>query len=381
MDNVFELNIEKMTSQGFGLGFQEGKAIFVPFAYPEEIHRIEITEDKKSHAFARSMEIIKKRDERRNPVCPLFQTCGGCQFQDVTYDYQLKIKKEILEESLLRIGKLKTQVNDVIPSEWEFRYRNKGSFQVKNLQMGYCYPGTTKVFFFEECALLDNSIENHVKTLTGDESLNELKNINIRSNIKGEIIDSRTNNAFFIDEYAGLKFIVDINAFFQVNKTIVPKWLEYIRTLILESDRYAVDLYCGIGIIAQAIAGKTAKVSGIEINKRQIKQAEECLKMNGINNVEFISADAENFLEHSGKHIDLLVINPPRVGMSKWLIRDVVDNPVSHIIYSSCNPDTFARDAGRLEEGGFKLVSVQPFDMFPQTHHLELVGNFIFEGE
>ncbi len=374
------LKIEKMASNGYGLGFIDGMAIFVKFAYPGETHKIQITEKKKNHAFAKSVETITQDKEKRNPAYSLFKSCGGCQFQDINYPYQLELKTQILKESLLRIGKIEIEPEPIIPSDTEFRYRNKGSFQVKNGTAGYCYPGTTKVFNFDSCLLLDQAIENHINDLASQNELINVKMINVRSNLKGNVIDSREKRSRFIEEINGLKFIVDINAFFQVNKTVFPKWLEYIKSLVRHEDKYAVDLYCGAGVIAMYISDTVIKITGIEINKRQIKQAKQCLEMNGIENVQFISADAEEFLEHSGKKIDLLVTNPPRAGMSKWTVRDIVENPPKHLIYSSCNPDTFSRDARRLIDGGYKLLSVQPFDMFPQTHHLEVVADFIYEN-
>lgn len=381
MENQFKVNIEKMVSQGYGLGFIEGKAIFIPSCYPGETHIIEIIDDKKNHTFARSINCLKSIKEKRNVLCPLFGICGGCQFLNVSYDYQLKIKKEILEEALIRIGKIKTKINEIIPSDTEFRYRNKGSFQVKKNKIGYCYPGTTRVLHFDSCLLLDLPIEERIKELEENNLLDGLRMINIRSNSKNEVIDSRIKRSFFYEEVLGLKFIIDVNSFFQVNKTIVPKWLNYIKSLIPEGVNLAVDLYCGVGVISQTISSCVERVIGIEINKRQIKQAKECIALNNIKNCDFIFADASEYVSHCGSKIDLLIINPPRVGMSKEVLDDIKLNPPKQIIYSSCNPDTFSRDASTLIESGYILKDVTPFDMFPQTHHLEVVGNFYFKPD
>ncbi len=378
--DTYEVKIEKLASNGYGLAFINGMAVFVKFAYPGEIHEIEIFSKKKDHAFAKSIKTITGLENKREPECGLFKSCGGCQFQDIDYDYQLELKNTVLKESLKRIGKIEIEPLPIIASDNEYRYRNKGSFQVRQGKPGYCYPGTTKVFNFDSCLLLDESIEKHVMSLSSRAELDNIKMINVRSNLKGEVIDSRDKHSSFIEELDGIKFVVDINSFFQVNKTVFPKWLKYIKSLVSENDNFIVDLYCGVGAISMYIAGEAKRVTGIEINKKQIKQANQCLEMNNISNVNYISADAEEFLEHSGRKIDLLVTNPPRAGMSKWTVRDIIENPAKHLIYSSCNPDTFSRDARMLIDGGYNLKSIQPFDMFPQTHHLEIVADFLFEG-
>jgi 23S rRNA (uracil1939-C5)-methyltransferase len=147
-----------------------------------------------------------------------------------------------------------------------------------------------------------------------------------------------------------------------------------------KDDKTALDLYCGVGIISQYLSPHLESVKGIEINKRQIKQAKECLELNDIKNAEYIFADAKEFLNYSSDKCDLLIVNPPRAGMDRQVTTDIINYKPNHIIYSSCNPDTFSRDASWLIEGGYKLLSVQPFDMFPQTHHLELVGDFVYNS-
>lgn len=376
------VTIEKIVSGGYGfVRLSEEKVVFVPFSLPGEELEIALFDQKKNYAFGKILEIKKPSPQRIASLCPLFGTCGGCQFQMTDYPTQLIHKKFIIEESVRRIAKLDVPVNDPIPADNPFFYRNKGSFQVFGTQeLGYCKPGTTVPFAIESCPIMEEAINAKIADFLQDPSerakLAGMKALVIRSNNLGETINSTIKRDFFMEETAGLQFRVDVDTFFQVNRSIIPKWLEYIKTLILKHDNVGqglLDLYSGVGTISQYLAPHFEQVVGIEVNKTLVDNGNKVLQINKIDNARFIVADASRFFDYGLKY-DTVIINPPRKGISRGMVKTLSEAKPEVIIYSSCNPDTFSRDIRHLSESGYNIDEIQPFDMFPQTQHSEVVG-------
>lgn len=376
------VTIEKIVSGGYGfVRLSEEKVVFVPFSLPGEELDIALFDQKKNYAFGKILDIKKPSPRRVAPRCPLFGTCGGCQFQMTDYQTQLIHKKFIIEESVRRIAKLDVPVNDPIPADNPFFYRNKGSFQVFGSQeLGYCKPGTTIPFAIESCPIMEEAINAKIADFLSEPSerakLSGMKALVIRSNHAGETINSTIKRDFFMEETAGLQFRVDVDTFFQVNRSIIPKWLEYIKTLILRHGNVGqglLDLYSGVGTISQYLAPHFEQVVGIEVNKTLVENGNKVLQVNKIANARFIVADASRFFDY-GLQYDTVIINPPRKGISRGMVKTLTEAKPQVIIYSSCNPDTFSRDIRHLSESGYNIDEIQPFDMFPQTQHSEVVG-------
>lgn len=378
--STFSIKIEKIVSGGYGFARHNDEVIFVPFAIPGETVKVEKTSQKKSFAFAKIVEIEEASPHRIEPKCSLFGSCGGCQFQMLPYEEQLPIKKSIIEEAVRRIGKMEVSVNDPIPSDNAFHYRNKGSFQVfKGSKLGYCYPGTSRPFEVKDCPIMEEAINQRFSEFWNNpeesKKLNGMQALTIRSNHVGETINSTIKRHSFDEKAAGLNFVVDVDTFFQVNRSIIPKWLGYIEELMMKHrvGKGLLDLYCGVGIISQFLAKDFDKVIGIEISKRLVQNGNAVLKKNNISNAEFIIADASKFYDY-GFQYDTVIINPPRKGIDYNMVKTLSKGKPKVIIYSSCNPDTFARDIRQLCDNGYQIDEIQPFDMFPQTQHSEVVG-------
>jgi tRNA/tmRNA/rRNA uracil-C5-methylase (TrmA/RlmC/RlmD family) len=373
--------IEKIISGGYGLShLSNDKVIMIKHALPHEEILVSYKENNKDFCFGKIKEIIKPSPLRIEPLCPLFTSCGGCQFQMLHYENQLHFKHEIIKESLSRIAKKDLDIHPLIASERSFHYRNKGSFQVfKQGEIGFCKPGTTIPFKVSFCPLMEEPINERIKHYEDPlqkEKIKNLKALNIRSNIDGDVIDSQIKGSFFIDKVSSLGFIVDIDTFFQVNRFIIPLWLEKIKSLVEKytDGKELLDLFCGVGIIGQYLSPLFKKVVGIEVNKRLIENGNKVLEMNNIHNMSFINEDASLFTEHSFIY-DTIIVNPPRTGLPTFMTKQLLSLKPKVIIYSSCNVDTFARDISLLiDEGGYFIEEVQPFDMFPQTHHVEVIG-------
>lgn len=381
-DNNMErltIQIEKLVSGAVGFSRLDQGVVFTPFALPGETVEVEIEKQKKDFAFARILDVKEASDKRIAPACPFFGTCGGCQLQMTDYETQLEHKRNIIEDSVRRIAKIGVKVNPVIASDKPFHYRNKGSFQVFRQHLGYCFPGTKKAFEVTNCPIMEKPINQKLQEFSQiaaeNEKLKKMRALVIRTNHQGETINSTIKRDSFKEKAAGLNFLVDVDTFFQVNRTIIPKWLSYIKNLVLNKKvgEGLLDLYCGVGIISQYLASSFEEVIGIEINKRLVENGNQVLKENGIDNAQFIIADAGAF-DYYGFKYDSVIINPPRKGISYRMVKALAEAAPKLIIYSSCNPDTFARDISQLSENGYFIDEIQPFDMFPQTQHSEVVG-------
>ena len=375
-----KLKIEKVVSGGLGFSKLDEKVYFVPFSLPGELILGEVYENNKDYAFVKIKEIVESSPNRIEPKCKIFGYCGGCQLQMTNYETQLKIKKEMIEESIKRISKIEIPVMDIVKSDSVFNYRNKGSFQVFDDQkIGYCEPGTTNPFPIKYCPIMEEPINKRISEILSVDSEREkikgMKALVIRSNFDGKTIDSTKKSDSFVEKVEGLNFIVDIDTFFQVNRAIIPKRLNHKLSHVLKYKvgKGLLDLYCGVGIISQFLAPHFESVIGIEINKTLVKNGLKALEMNNIKNTKLIIAEASHFNELGFKY-DTVIINPPRKGISYKMIKSLISAKPKVIIYSSCNPDTFARDIRQLIGGGYSIEYVQGFDMFPNTKHLEVVG-------
>lgn len=377
---TFQVKIEKIVSGGHGFSLLDGQVVFTDYSLPGELVEVMLVKSKKGYSWGRLQKILEPSPLRIEPKCQYFGTCGGCQFQMIDYKNQMEIKKGIIAESMTRIGKISVPVNDIIESDNAFYYRNKGSFQVfGSNEIGYCKPGRNVPFAITSCPIMEHPINDKIKefleTPAERVKLKGMKALVIRSNQDGKTINSTIKRDKFTDSTSGLNFIVDVDTFFQVNRNIIPKWLSYIKKLILQHKvgKGLLDLYCGVGIIAQYLAPHFDHVVGIEVNKRLVENGNAVLKENKITNAQFIEADASRFYDY-GFDYDTVIINPPRTGIDKNMVKTLTEVKPEVIIYSSCNPDTFARDVQMLSEGGYGIDEIQPFDMFPQTQHCEVVG-------
>lgn len=440
-NKIYNIEIEDLSSSGEGVGKIDGFTVFVPQAIPGDKVRARITTLKKRYGIGEILEMVEPSKDRIKPKCSLFGKCGGCQIMHMDYDAQLKMKRNKVEQTLSRIGKISTKVNPTIGMENPFEYRNKGQFPVgiKNNKaiMGAYEMGTHNIVDTSYCHIQAPVTKIIIKTIkkyiddfnievydevkrtglirhivsrfgfaTGDVMVvlvtngrrlpykDELIRM-LKENVPGlksivQNINTRNTNVVLGDEtlvlygedrivdYIGdLKFNISSKSFFQVNsiqtKVLYDKVLEYAN---LKGDEVVFDIYCGIGTISLFLAKKAKEVHGVEIVKSAIEDAKVNAKINNINNAKFYTGKGEDVvprLYKEGLYADIVVVDPPRKGCEESVLETMVNMAPEKIIYVSCNPATLARDLAYLVEGGYKVVEVQPVDMFPQTTHVECV--------
>lgn len=445
-DDLIEIKIEKIVNGGEGLGYYKDFAIFVPMSVPGDVLEVKIISIKKTYARGLIEKIIVPSDERVDDTTKVtFEDFQGCDFGMLKYPYQLKYKKEIVEDVMRRIGKNDTVVvKDTVGSDDPYYYRNKiiepfSKFNNKIIT-GFYKRKSHDVFEVNENILnskLGNKIIKELKVILNREKVNVydekthtgiLRNIMIRTNSKNQamvvlIINSskvekrykdilmelknkiseivsiyislnnkKTNVALgdkniFIwgekvlqEEIEGIHFNISPKSFFQINlpqtKKLYKIGIEAFKDI---ESKNIVDAYSGTGTIAMILSKKAKKVYAIELVESATKDGEKTASENNISNIEFINGDVEIKLDElikSGKEIDAIIFDPPRKGIDENSLIATAKKDIKELVYISCNPSTFARDAEILSRYGYKIDSVQPVDMFPGTSHIEVVGRF-----
>lgn len=406
--------IDGITHRGEGVARVDGKAVFVPFAIPGEEVQIEIINEMKRFSRARIKEIITLSPDRVVPPCRYFQQCGGCTFQHVNYERQLRLKKQIVNDALKRIGKQQTIVNDVIGMENPWSYRNKVTWQIGELKgerrLGYYQYGSRRFLPISDCLIIAPEIMKFSQFLDcylDMTRINSNRQIVIRQDSQGKIyliiegpID-REGLISLVQGYPGLKslyiyqdnqldhvfgsdkldFIIGQNhyqvsplAFFQINNQQTKILYDMVKKVAgNQPGRRILDAYCGTGSIAIYASGEDDTVLGVDAFAPSIEDARNNASLNHRNNCEFIAGLCEKVLPDSKQDFDLAILDPPRGGCHIDLINAIIAKDISQIVYVSCNPSTLARDIKILAEASYKLETVQPVDMFPWTAHVECV--------
>jgi 23S rRNA (uracil1939-C5)-methyltransferase len=409
-DSIFEISLEKLTYGGEAMGrLPDGRAIFVPFGLPNEVVKIKLTQEKQNFARGEIIEIIKSSPERIQAKCKHFTQCGGCHYQNLSYENQLKAKTEILSDQLRRIGKIENPpIQKMIPSPHEWNYRNNIQFHLTNEgKLGFINSKGNSAFAIEECHLPDKGIDSFWKELNFESNLN-LERVSLRSGDENDlmlILESESPEAPELEVEADVSVIhlyenhpvviagqdhlfikildkdfkVSAESFFQVNTKIAEKMVEHLQTQfpIPNSQTTLLDIYCGVGLFSKFFADKYQKVIGIESSTSACEDF--VFNLDEFENIDLYEGTAEEILPKLENQINTqthVILDPPRAGIDRLVLDAIINIKPQIIVYVSCDPSTLARDAARLINGGYKLKQVTPFDLFPQTYHIESISIF-----
>lgn len=409
-----ELKLTTITHGGAALGRHEGRAIFVPHTLPGETARVEITQDKGRYAFARLVEVLEPSPDRVAPPCPHFARaasgstgCGGCQWQHIDYQAQLRFKAEIMADQLQRIGKITDPVVRLtVPDSSGWAYRNHAQFHPATQGgLGFQAAGSSETVAIDECLILHPLLSDLYESL--DLDLEGLLRLSLRAGtatgermlvfemaddlppaleidlpISCVLLLSDGQHANLIGSnhiteiVADRPYRVSAPSFFQVNTPqaghLVKQVLKY---LDLRGGETILDAYCGVGLFSAPLAERAALVVGVEQSPAAVADLLE--NTGDLDNVEVIEGPVEAVLPELDLPLDAAVLDPPRAGMDRFALDALVEHHPARLVYVSCDPATLARDARRLSAAGYRLVEVQPVDMFPQTYHIESVALFV----
>lgn len=413
-----------LSDLGFGVCRVEGMTVFVPDLLEKEKARIHIIKVFKNYAIGKVMERYNSSPDRQTPRCPHAARCGGCSFQHLKYPAQLALKHKELQRLFHQVDS-SIEVLPVLGMENPYFYRNKAQFPVRvengKIVSGFYRPKTNSIIDMDECAIQSpeiNTVYQWIRKHLPVESARPLRHIFIRASKNTgqvqvvligrenknlgpfsekltrafpEIVsvvfnrNTREDNVILSDEYEvlqgsdslledclGLKIQLHFKSFFQVN----PEQMEVLYSKALEmadlqpEDR-VVELYAGTGTIGMLASRKAGSVEGVEIVEDAVRNANENLKLNQIENARYICMDATEYARKASGTADVVITDPPRKGMDAQGIENILTLSPSRIVYISCNPRTLARDLEVFSRNGYHCTTIQPVDMFAQTTGVE----------
>ncbi|MBR3907907.1 MAG: 23S rRNA (uracil(1939)-C(5))-methyltransferase RlmD [Bacteroidaceae bacterium] len=454
-----KIEITGVAAEGKALARVNDLVVFVPYVVPGDVVDLQVKRKKHSYAEAEAVKFYEYSQERSEPFCKHYGVCGGCKWQCLAYEHQLKYKQQQVVDVLTRIGKVELpEVMPILGSEKTREYRNKLEFTfsdkrwltwdevAQNVQydnmnaLGFHIPGAfDKVLDIQECALMDglnNRLRNGIRDFANREGIpfynlrshsGVLRSMMLRTSTTGEVmlllqarvesdsdkvalekvlqyvasefpevtsllyvVNNKCNDTFgdlevvtykgtdvIYEEMEGLRFKVGPKSFYQTNSGQAYNLYKVARDFAaLTGEEVVYDLYTGTGTIANFVAAKAKKVVGVEYVEDAIIDARVNAGLNGFDNLAFFAGDMKDiltrdFINEHGRP-DVIITDPPRAGMHEDVISTILFAAPKRIVYVSCNPATQARDL-QLLDVDYKVMAVQPVDMFPHTHHVENV--------
>ena len=380
--NTLEVSIERIVPRGYGIAHAEGKTIFVALAAPGDRVKIEIIETKGTVSFAEIVEVVEAGPNRITPPCKYFGTCGGCDFQQMSYEEQLASKVAIIRDCLRRIGKIDyADEIAVVPSPREFEYRSRAQWHVEpnTRGIGYYKRNSRELVAIDSCPKLVPELNRELQRIREDfpwENLwSDRSFIEAAAGDDGISIHSPglIEPSEITFSALGEIFTYAADVFFQGNQFLIPQLIE--TALGDASGKVALDLYCGVGLFALPMARRFGRVVGVEEHPVAIKYANRNAAANGHTNIEFLTESVRRYLTGDPpKGVDFVLLDPPRAGTEKETMANLIALGAPRISYVACEPSVLARDLKRFVEAGYKLDSVTAIDLFPQTHHVETIA-------
>lgn len=431
-NKIIEVKCIQSTYDGYGRCFYNDQLVLVKNMLEDEICKVLILKSTKKVSFAKIDTIIKPSKYRVNSICNISNKCGGCDYQYIDYNHQLEIKRQRVIDCFKQFANLDINLKPVNTTQNIYRYRNKVQIPCKDNAMGFYRKKSNDIIPYDDCylqtdesniiyhyihkqiKLLDLSdILRHVlikQSLINKEIMivlivNDFNNtklttltnnlikqfnptsliLNLNTNQTNTILGNKEKliygKEYIIDNIDDLKFQISSKSFFQINSYLVSslynKVLEY---ALVSSNDIVVDLYCGTGTISMFLAKQSKKVIGVEIVPDAIINAKANALLNNINNIEFICEDASIAITkilHQYKQIDVVVVDPPRKGLTIEGIETITKLKPKRVVYVSCDVSTLARDVLLFNKLGYKLNNIEAFDMFPNTLHVESIALLI----
>jgi 23S rRNA (uracil1939-C5)-methyltransferase len=424
-----ELEIDSLAQGGRGVARTDGYVVFVSGALPGDRVRARLVRSKRDYGEAKTVELIRPSSDRLADRClHEGEPCPGAPWQGMAYERQLAEKADQVADAFRRLGRLERfELEPIVPALEQWRYRNKLEYSFggspERLALGFHRRGSwAEVVDVDDCLLAseaNNAARNRVRDWAREQRLDAydrraqagtLRNLVVREGRRTGRVQTRLVTSVadlprppvdlhtviegpgggtdgptgalgaehLHEELCGLRFRVSHDAFLQTNTEMAERLYGIAADAAGLTGRERVfDLYCGIGTIALALAGRAGEVWGLETVGGAIADAEHNARANQVGNAHFVAADARvgvrPLVERAGRP-DVVVIDPPRAGLSAKVVRRLLECQADRIVYVSCNPTTLAPNAAQMVSAGYSLRRVTPVDMFPQTPHVECVA-------
>ena len=391
--DAVEVLIERVAFGGEGVGRVGAMVVFVPFTAAGDRVEITVTETKRRYVRGKIRRLCVPSKERQQPLCRHFTDCGGCRYQHIRHPEQVRIKQFQVAELFERIGKMPSPpVREIIPSPLPFHYRVKADYHLalppgQPPILGFMNVSNRRVTDIDRCEIVDDTINRACRAFRQDLAAGRIAKPRDRQTVWSA--DTPGGNAEVITDFRVPRFVtrtvmghrlqVPYRGFFQANGALLPRLVAAVVEAADPTGRETIaDVHCGSGLFSLFLAPHARAVHGIESDGEAVHCARRNHREAGLANAAFHRGDAGEVLNGifvAGKRkIDILVLDPPRTGCDSALLSALVDLRPGRIVYVSCNPATQARDIRCLADRGFRLKYLQPFDMFSQTAHIEVVA-------
>lgn len=391
------LKAETPVYGGFVIGRAEG-VVFIKGALPGETVEVEITEKKKDYSIALVNEVLEPSPSRVEPPCSSFGICGGCQLQHISYAEQVLMKNSVLKDALKRLGGIEPDLLEPVYGE-RFGYRHRGQFKISpEGEVGFFKEASRTVVPVRRCLNLTGRINEMLAKIRSFDSLKGLKEIHLTEGwdeilalVKGRDFDEALAEEFIGAGLSGIAFedgsyrgkghlVLDLNgqsysvspwSFFQSNWALNREMVEIIKgTLSPLEGSEVLDIYAGGGNFSIPLAADVSRIVAVEENAYAVKDGMRNLELNRIRNMRFIQAPVEKYLLQKARSFNIVIIDPPRPGLSRDAVSRLLELAPEIILYISCNPSTLARDLRKLSSK-YKIDWVRMVDLFPNTFHIE----------
>jgi 23S rRNA (uracil1939-C5)-methyltransferase len=344
-----ELTIEDVAFGGKGVARDAGKAVFVPFTIDGERVSAQIVREKKQFAEAELVEVLEPSPKRTQPQCPYFGRCGGCSYQHITYKHQLELKARQVEQAMRRIAKMPAPpMRPIVPSPLPYGYRNRITVHAQDDVVGFYRRDVHELMDIAQCPISMPAVNK-------------------------ALADLRATRPH--DGHYSLRAHSGPRVFAQTNDAVGDAIADFIASILTGEEGLLIDAFCGAGFFAKRLAPKFERVLGIDWDRFAIDAARKDARPNET----YIAGEVATELGHvlvPGRLGSIaptsLIVDPPATGLSAEIRRTILNHLPRTMIYVSCNPPTLARDLAELQSR-FAIVSITPFDMFPQTAEIEVV--------
>lgn len=420
-----DLSIEALAYGGDGIARPEGFTIFVPRTVPGDKVRVEMTVTKKRYGRGLPLEILEASPLRTEPKCPHYKECGGCHYQQIDPAYVAEQKVLQVQDALERIGKEKADVLPLVVPSQQWGYRNRVTYHRKGTTSGYIAWKGERVIDIPDCPIAQpelNTLWKEVRKRIEKIPAAQIRFVFLRRTTSGELavlfsvaaptvlhkvarewdldaslwfsVVEHDAASPFGDEIGLLKggermtesvgeiqYQVRPDLFFQIHPEVTEKVVEKVLSWANEiKPKRVLDLYCGSGLFTLALTKAGYPTYGVEVSHEAILCAQTSLDENALDSTVWLrTGKADQIVEkliEEEESFDAAIVDPPRKGIHPEIIKKLSKLGVKHLLYISCSPATLARDVKALKEEGFQLNWTQPFDMFPQTYHVETVSGF-----
>lgn len=396
----------KLTGETYGgdcvARMPDGRAIFVPFGIAGERVRVEITEEKKNYVRGKIVKVLDSSPLRINSRCPHFTDCGGCHYQHLAYAEQLDLKQRILKQQLERLGKISDPpLKQIVSSPVEWNYRNTLQFHLSPMgKPGFQRAGSNRVVEITECHLPLQAINTLWPQLEIDPQAG-IKRFSIRSGVEDELMlelegttpippefevnfplsvvfqgpEGRvllSGDTFSTVKVLDREFKVSAESFFQVNTAVAEKMVKHVLDSINMKYTHIIDAYCGAGLFSAFLAPRCDHLTAIELSESACDDF--ATNLEEFEHVALYMGKVEQVLPSLDVTPDLVLLDPPRAGLDPRAMEGLLKAAPAQIIYVSCDPATLARDLRKMIDAEYHLESITPFDMFPQTYHIESIS-------